>query len=115
MDVREVMASRLLILSQCTVEIFSKIIQCMNGETNCVFLSGFTLPSCFFNVTCINFRYMNIVFMFRFDKANSMHIGGEVTIYCLLCVPIGLCSKETERVGTGKRIDINLLAPEFYI
>jgi hypothetical protein len=89
---------RLLILSQCTAEIFSKIILCMNGETNCVFLSGFTLPSCFFIVTGINFRYTNVVFIFWFDKVNSMHIGSEVTIYCLLCVPIGLCRKETERV-----------------
>jgi len=70
----------------------------MNGETNCVFLSGFTLPSCFFIVTGINFRYTNVVFMFWFDKVNSMHIGSKVTIYCLLCVPIGLCRKETERV-----------------
>jgi hypothetical protein len=46
----------------------------------------------------INFRYTKVVFIFWFDKVNSTHIGSEVTIYCLLCVPIGLCRKETERV-----------------
>ena len=70
----------------------------MNSEINCVFLSEFTLPSCFFMVTGINFRYTDIVFMFWFDKVNSMHIGSEVTIYCFLCVPIGLRRKETARV-----------------
>jgi hypothetical protein len=78
------------------MDIFSKIILCMNGETNCIFLSRFTLPSCF-NVTGINFRYTNFVFMFWFDKVNFMHTRSEVNVYCLLCVPIGLCRKETDR------------------
>jgi hypothetical protein len=35
--------------------------------------------------------------MFWFDKVNFMHTRSEVNVYCLLCVPIGLCRKETDR------------------
>jgi hypothetical protein len=57
----------------------------MNVETNCVFLSGFTLPSCFSIVTGINFRYTNIVFIFWFDKVKAMHIGSDDYLLPSLC------------------------------